>query len=73
MKAFMDEFNAAGLIPASQGSQVVGRTAVVRAEAERRFSDAAIAGEYEQLYRRLATMPGGLQPTLRSGRVEALR
>ena len=29
--------------------------AVVRAEAERRFSDAAIAGEYERLYQRLAT------------------
>jgi hypothetical protein len=38
--------------------------AVVRAEAERRFSDAAIAGEYEQLYRRLATMPGvGVEAT----------
>jgi len=37
---------------------------VVRAEAERRFSDAAIAGEYEQLYRRLATMPGvGVEAT----------
>lgn len=32
--------------------------AVVRAEAERRFSDHAIAGEYEQLYRRLAAAPG---------------
>jgi glycosyltransferase involved in cell wall biosynthesis len=31
--------------------------AVVRAEAERRFSDAAIAGEYEQLYQRLAAAP----------------
>jgi|KBSMisStaDraftv2_1062788.scaffolds.fasta_scaffold229586_1 glycosyltransferase involved in cell wall biosynthesis len=31
---------------------------VVREEAVRRFSDAAIAGEYEQLYRRLAASPG---------------
>jgi glycosyltransferase involved in cell wall biosynthesis len=32
--------------------------AVVRAEAERRFSDTAIAGEYERVYRQLATVPG---------------
>jgi hypothetical protein len=29
----------------------------VRAEAERRFSDTAVAGEYERLYRRLAAAP----------------
>jgi hypothetical protein len=32
--------------------------AVVRAEAERRFSDTAIAGEYERVYRQLAMVPG---------------
>ena len=32
--------------------------AAVRAEAVKRFSDSAIAGEYEQLYRQLAASPG---------------
>ena len=32
--------------------------AVVRAEAERRFSDTAVAGEYERLYRQLAAAEG---------------
>ena len=36
----------------------IDRTAV-RAEAEGRFSDSAIAGEYEQLYQRLAAAPHG--------------
>ena len=35
---------------------------VVRAEAERRFSDSAVAGEYERLYQRLALPGNGRRP-----------